>query len=141
VWEEVERCDLIIHAGDFTTRDLLVELQSLKEVKAVWGNMDEAELFEVLPEKLIFELAGKRIGVTHGSGAPWNIEKRVIEKFGDDKPDIIIFGHSHRALVKEEKGILLVNPGSPTDRIFTTRLTYAVIEICERVEANIIPVE
>lgn len=43
--------------------------------------------------------------------------------------DVIVFGHTHKALVEERKGTLLVNPGSPNDRRFSDRLSYAVMDI------------
>ncbi len=141
IWEEAEKADVVVHAGDFTTMDVLADIRVINpNVRAVWGNMDEPELVEELPEKLVFELEGKRFGLTHGSGAPWRIEKRVMEKFEGEDLDVIIFGHSHQALVKRENGVLLVNPGSPTDKIFSKRLTFGIIEIQgDSIEAEIVP--
>ena len=87
--------DLIVHAGDFVARDVLEGLKKLKAVKAVRGNMDSDELRNLLPEKEIFTVGNKRIGVTHGWGAPFRIERRVKSVFPGEKLDAIIFGHSH----------------------------------------------
>ncbi len=75
--DAVSTVDLIIHAGDFNDIQLLNELKQLRKVKAVQGNMDSRELKIVLPVKEIIEIKNKRIGITHGSGAPWGIEERV----------------------------------------------------------------
>ncbi len=107
--------DLIIHAGDFTDVQLLKELKELTEVKAVHGNMDSGELKAVLPTKEIVETKNKRIGITHGSGAPWGIEERVGKVFESDRIDIIVYGHSHRAQNKVINDILFFNPGKATD--------------------------
>jgi putative phosphoesterase len=107
--------DLIIHAGDFTDVQLLKELTQLKEVKAVHGNMDSEELKAVLPVKEIVETQNKRIGITHGSGAPWGIEERVRKKFESDRIDIIVYGHSHRPQNKVINDILFFNPGKAAD--------------------------
>lgn len=143
IWEMAEKVDLIVHAGDFTTGDVLTELKGVNpNLQAVWGNMDEPDLVHMLPEKLVFDAMSKRIGVTHGSGSPWRIEKRVLEKFRNEKVDVIIFGHSHQAILKEEEGILLFNPGSPTDRIFSKKLTFGLLEISEEgIEAKILPLK
>jgi putative phosphoesterase len=87
--------DLIIHAGDFTDIQLLKELSQLGEVEAVHGNMDSRQLKSVLPMKEIVETQVKRIGITHGSAAPWGIEGRVRKVFESDRIDIIVYGHSH----------------------------------------------
>jgi hypothetical protein len=107
--------DLIIHAGDFTDVQLLKELQQLRGVKAVQGNMDSRELKTVLPVKEIVEIENKRIGITHGSGGPWGIEERVRKMFESDRIDIIVYGHSHRSQNKVIKDILFFNPGKATD--------------------------
>jgi putative phosphoesterase len=129
LWEEIEKADLVIHAGDYTSFDFYTELTSVAEVRGVYGNMDEYRLTEILPEKEILEVEGKRIGIFHGFGAPLGLEKRVRKKFENDKVDIIIYGHSHRAVLKEEDNLLIINPGSPTDKIFTRYLSYAILEI------------
>jgi putative phosphoesterase len=107
--------DLVIHAGDFTGIQLLADLKCLKEVKAVHGNMDSRQLKSVLPMKEIVEIEGKRIGITHGSGAPWGIEGRVRKLFESDRIDIIVYGHSHQRQNKVINGILFFNPGKAAD--------------------------
>jgi len=129
IWEEIETADLIIHAGDFTTVDFYVQLKSVKPVRAVHGNMDEIELYHLLNEKEIFQLEGVRVGLTHGFGAPYGIEKRVLKMFEKDHVDLVIFGHSHIPLFKEVKGVKLLNPGTPTDTIYARRQSYAVLHI------------
>ena len=107
--------DLIIHAGDFTDVQVLKELKRLRGVKAVQGNMDSVELKTVLPVKEIVEIENKRIGITHGSGSPWGIERRVRKMFESDRIDIIVYGHSHRSQNKVIDDILFFNPGKATD--------------------------
>jgi putative phosphoesterase len=113
--DAISMVDLIIHAGDFTGVQLLKELKQLGEVKAVRGNMDSTELKNVLPVKEIVEIENKRIGITHGSGAPWGIEERVRKMFESDRIDVIVYGHSHQSQNKVIDGILLFNPGKATD--------------------------
>ena len=101
--------DLIIHAGDIATLEVLEELRRLGEVKAVRGNMDSAELRTLLPEKELIVIGGKKIGISHGSGSPWGIEHRVRGLF--DEVDVIIYGHSHEARNEQIGSILFFNPG------------------------------
>jgi putative phosphoesterase len=101
--------DLIIHAGDIVTLEVLEELRRLGEVKAVRGNMDSAKLRALLPEKELIVVGGKKIGITHGWGSPQGIEERVRGMF--DGVDVIIYGHSHKARNEQIGGILFFNPG------------------------------
>ena len=78
-------------------------------------------------DERVLEVEGKLIGLTHGWGPPIGIERRVISKFPD--VDVVVFGHTHKALVERRKGILLVNPGTPNDRRFSKHLSYAVLTI------------
>jgi putative phosphoesterase len=90
-------------------------LKQLNDVKAVHGNMDSRELKSVLPIKEIVETKDKRIGITHGSGAPWRIEERVRKVFESDRIDIIVYGHSHRPQNKVINDVLFFNPGKAAD--------------------------
>jgi putative phosphoesterase len=101
--------DIIVHAGDFTHKTVLDGLKMMGEVKAVRGNMDSMELKEILPEKNIFEVNGRKIGLVHGSGAPSGIAERVRQQFSDT--DVIIFGHSHEPCNGYIQGTLMLNPG------------------------------
>ena len=101
--------DLIIHTGDFVSRDVLDGLKQLGEVKAVQGNMDSGELKRILPEKEILEIEGIRIGLIHGWGSPYGLDERVGGMF--DNVDIIVYGHSHNPQNEVKNGVLFFNPG------------------------------
>lgn len=111
VIDSLSSADMIIHAGDFTTVEVLNGLKRLGKVKAVQGNMDSAELKSILPAKEVLEIGDKRIGITHGSGGPWGIEQRVRGIFDQDRVDVIVYGHSHKSQNKVIDGILFFNPG------------------------------
>ncbi|MBD3425970.1 MAG: YfcE family phosphodiesterase [Candidatus Omnitrophica bacterium] len=128
VYENFKGCDLIIHAGDLVSLSVLTELEKIAETKAVRGNMDGHEVREKLPEKLFFEFAGKKIGVMHGRGPAMKVWQIVREAFGK-KADIIIFGHSHNPRNERKGGVLLFNPGSPTDTVFSPYRSIGIIEI------------
>ena len=128
IYEKFKDCDLIIHAGDLVEMSAVEELEKIAETRAVYGNMDSSEVKKTLPEKILFEAEGKKIGVVHGKGSASRIIENVRKSFSK-KPDIIIFGHSHTPLNKTIDGILFFNPGSPTDRIFSPYRTFGIIEI------------
>ncbi len=101
--------DLIVHAGDFVGSGVLEGLKKINEVRAVHGNIDSIKLRNMLPDKDVFTVGGKKIGLTHGWGSPDGIEDRVREKLGD--VDIIIYGHSHLARIEKIGKVLFFNPG------------------------------
>jgi putative phosphoesterase len=121
--------NLIIHAGDFTTKDVLDGLRRLGEVKAVWGNMDSAELKRILPEKELLVIEGRRIGIIHGWGSPYGIDDRVGGMFED--VDIIVYGHSHYSQNEVKKGILFFNPGQ-------ARNSFGILTMGKEVKGEII---
>ena len=131
LYAEIEKADALIHAGDFTSLALYEQLKGLIPTYGVRGNMDEPEVCEVLPRTRVEQLGGVTIGVAHGSGSPFGLRKRVKALFGDDLPRLLVYGHSHRAALKEENEVIYLNPGSPTDTIFATRQSYALVEIEE----------
>jgi len=127
----MEDVDLIVHTGDFTERAVLEGFRELGEVKAVYGNMDSGELKRMLPDKRTIEVAGRQIGLSHGSGGPWGMAERVRPLFGDI--DIIIFGHSHLSFNEYIRGTLMFNPGRARD-------SYGIVTIEKEIEAEIVRV-
>ncbi len=101
--------ELIIHAGDMVTREVYEYLCNW-DVRAVRGNMDGFDLADLLPEKRVEVIEGWRIGITHGKGPPYAIEKLVRSEFAE--VDLIVFGHSHLPVRSELGGVLLFNPGA-----------------------------
>jgi putative phosphoesterase len=108
--------DLIIHAGDFSDFEVYQSIKNYKEVLGVWGNTDDFRLKNTLKEKELLYAAGYTIGVYHGHGNEGTTADRAYQKFDHDNVDIIIFGHSHQPLVQTRNGILMINPGSATNK-------------------------
>jgi uncharacterized protein len=111
---ELERADVILHAGDLLVPELLDELSGFAPVHAVLGNNDH-ELVGCLPEQLVVDIDGVRIGMVHDSGARAGRAGRLRRRFPDAA--VVVFGHSH--IPMDELGIdgqRLFNPGSPTER-------------------------
>ncbi len=125
--EALRGADLVLHAGDLVDLPVLERLRDFAPVEAVAGNMDYPAVRAALPEKTVVEVEGARIGLIHGWGPPQGIEERVLGRFCD--VDAVVFGHTHAALAESREGTLLVNPGTPTDRRFSARLSYAVITV------------
>lgn len=110
----LEAADVILHAGDLLDGRVLDRLQGYAPVHAVLGNNDD-DLAGVLPQALVIDLDGVRIGMVHDSGRSSGRAARMRRRFPDAQ--LVVFGHSH-APVNEmgEDGQRLFNPGSPTQR-------------------------
>jgi putative phosphoesterase len=130
VFAAFEGVDLILHAGDLNTLDMLDPLAALAPVRAVHGNTDPWDVTHALPATLTLELAGLVVGLTHGHpGGPGATPDRAARTFPD--ADVVVFGHSHQPLIAQRGSQLLVNPGSPTDRRWAPQRSVARLWIGE----------
>jgi len=121
---DLERADLIIHAGDLATVEVLNVLRLYGPVRAVHGNVDEPELRRVLPRRLRFQIGDHTVGLVHGDSPSLPTVRRARAEFVDEPVDAIVFGHSHKPLLRHQDDLLLFNPGSPTDRRAEPRFSY-----------------
>lgn len=128
-------CDMIIHAGDFVEVEL-VKFLTEYNFCGVAGNMDVPEIANLLPARRVVEVMGFRIGLIHGWGAPWGIEDKLIREFKD--VHCIVYGHTHQPRNGEKNGILMFNPGTPTDRRFTDVLTLGILNVEDKIKGEII---
>jgi putative phosphoesterase len=107
--------DLILHAGDFTSTEVLDDISALgKPVVAVRGNMDAPGIRRALPDEQRIEVDGVRIAMLHDAGPYTRRLDRMRAAFPGS--DVVIYGHSHVPLHEERDGFQIFNPGSPTDR-------------------------
>ncbi len=132
VWSQVDAADLVLHAGDWVSVDLLDALEGrAKRLVGCYGNNDGPELRARLPEVARVEIEGVRFAVVHETGAKTGREQRAARDHPDD--DVLVFGHSHipwDATTPNRRGTLrLLNPGSPTDRRRMPTATYLTLEV------------
>jgi uncharacterized protein len=116
LWDEVDRADVVVHAGDWLTVELVDELQSRSaRLVACWGNNDGPDVRARLPERADVTMAGVRLTVVHETGASAGRDARMSRLYPDR--DVLVFGHSHIPWdTTTGSGLRLLNPGSPTDR-------------------------
>jgi len=126
---DISQADLIVHVGDFCELQDYRELTKLKEVKAVYGNMDEAALCNELPVLTTFDCGKKTIGLFHGEGRGKGVLPMVQERFKGKKVDAVVFGHSHHPFNEEINGVLYFNPGSPNDKVFAPYCSYGILDV------------
>lgn len=123
----LERADLVLHAGDLIQASLLDELSIYAPVCAVRGNVDGPEVD--LPETLEFDFGGVKVAMIHDSGRKEGRRKRLRRRFHNAR--VIIFGHSHIPFLEDKDGLLLLNPGSPTDKRRQPYRTFALLRAQE----------
>jgi len=111
----LEGVALILHAGDVGNRDVLIELNALAPVQAVHGNVDDPFTPELEAHRWL-SLEGWQIHVSHGHELGRPTPEALLHRYRD--ADILVFGHTHRALVHRAAGKLVVNPGAAGPRRF-----------------------
>ena len=128
----LSRAEVILHAGDVCTPDVLDALAGFAPVHAVLGNNDgPAVAAWGAPETLELVLGGVRVAMIHDSGARQGRGRRMRRRFPD--ADLVVFGHSHIPFDGVEDGVHLFNPGSPTDRRRQPVGTYGVLQLADGV--------
>ena len=132
----------LIHCGDWTEPFVVELLEAIAPLHGVAGNNDPPELVARFGYAPVLELDAVRIGIAHGHIGPTHIStsERARLTFAT-QPDLaaICFGHSHiPSVTRVAGGILLVNPGSPTDKRRQARYSWALLTIeAGRVEAEL----
>ena len=104
--ERLRTADLILHAGDLMTAEVLAELEGLGPA---------------------VEAAGARLGMVHDAGPARGRLQRLRRRFPE--ADAVVFGHSHIPLHEEAEGFQIFNPGSPTERRRQRRHTMGVARV------------
>ncbi|MDQ1696627.1 MAG: uncharacterized protein QOJ03_1980 [Frankiaceae bacterium] len=129
VWQDVDRADVVVHAGDWVDVSLLAAMHArCRRLIGVWGNNDGPELRSRLPEVAYAELDGLRLAVVHETGASAGRERRCSARF--PAVDVLVFGHSHIPWdTTTASGLRLLNPGSPTDRRRQPVATYLTADV------------
>lgn len=131
----LEKADLTLHAGDLVEPSVLQELANYAPVRAIKGNVDPPDLN--LPETLELDFGGVTIAMIHDSGRKEGRRRRLKKRFPDAR--VIVFGHSHVPFVEDEDRLLLLNPGSPTDKRRQPRHTFALLQVEQgRVRAELL---
>jgi putative phosphoesterase len=112
--------DVILHAGDVGRSQVLDALRAIAPVHAVYGNVDPTDAG--LPASLHLELAGVPVHVSHGHELGSPTPERLAARYD---AQVIVFGHTHRAVVARVGPTLVVNPGAAGPARFDLRPSVA----------------
>lgn len=116
--------DLILHAGDVGSGAVLSELECIAPVAAVRGNVDSPELR--LPLTLVRRIGGLEVLVTHGNEVGSPTPEKLAARHD---ADLIVFGHTHRPLVRRVGRALVINPGAAGPRRFDLKPSVAILTL------------
>lgn len=119
--------DAILHAGDVGGAEVLEALRTIAPVHAVRGNVDLND--GTLAASLALELSGVRVHVTHGHQLGSPSPEALAARYA---ADVIVFGHTHTAIVRNVNGTLVVNPGAAGPRRFKLQPSVALLQLPER---------
>jgi uncharacterized protein len=112
--------ELILHAGDIGSPDVLRALEEIAPVFAVRGNNDRDEWARALPLTDVVEVGDRLVYLLHDI-ADLDIDPAAAGMAA------VITGHSHKPLAETRDGVLYLNPGSAGPRRF--RLPIAVARL------------
>jgi putative phosphoesterase len=117
--------ELILHAGDVGARKVLEELRRVAPLRAVFGNVDDAQDPD-LGDSIDLDVNGLSIHVSHGHELGSPTPEKLLARYSHD---VIVYGHTHRALVHREEGRLVVNPGAAGPARFNLEPGVALLTI------------
>ena len=110
VFDVFRQVDHILHGGDVGKLEILVELEAVAPVTAVYGNVDGHDIRSRLPQVVEIELDGFRIVVTHGDQLGSPTPAKLHAAF--PAAEIIVYGHTHKPLLElVDKTVTVMNPG------------------------------
>ena len=101
--------------------------------------MDPFEIKKALPEKEVIEVGPYRLGLIHGWGSSTGLEERIRHEFRN--MDVIVYGHSHRAVNHIRDGVLFFNPGTAIGYTSSGEHSMGVLEINNTIQGRIIKIK
>jgi hypothetical protein len=116
----------ILHAGDVGSTTIIEQLETVAPVTAVIGNMDWCVPYRLFERR---EFGGRKFLITHQVGDPADPPRELREKIETEKPDVVVFGHTHVMYAERHNGVLFFNPGATGRRAAGQPLSIARIEI------------
>jgi hypothetical protein len=114
ILKHVQKADEVWHAGDIGNISVTDSIKKMKPLRAVFGNIDDAEARSEFPLNNRFTCEGVDVLITHIGGYPGRYSPAIREEIYTNPPKLFICGHSHILKVMNDKklGVLHMNPGA-----------------------------
>ena len=127
----VKETDEVWHAGDIGNIKILTEIEKFSKIKSVYGNIDDHVIRSVSPETNSFFCEKIKVSMIHIAGNPPYFNKKTKKIIEIEKPNILVYGHSHILKVKydKENKVLLINPGAAGRHGFHKKRTMVRFQI------------
>ena len=109
ILKHAKAADEVWHAGDIGSLNVTDALKSVSNLKAVYGNIDDAKVRNEFPEHLKFSCEGINVWITHIGGYPPKYNTRTRSEIKLNPPDLFICGHSHILKVMPDKNLNLIH--------------------------------
>ena len=130
-------CDVILHAGDVSAPWVLEELGELAPVRVVPGNNDVGEWTRTAPLTRFLRSGHFTLALTHGHDGRGTARENTLALLRN-VVDCAVYGHSHQPEVVEREGLLMINPGSPTQHRWAPAPTFGILTVGDTLHARII---
>jgi len=128
VFDVFRQVDHILHGGDVGKWEVMIDLQAIAPVTAVYGNVDPPEIRSRLPQVASAELDGFEIVVTHGDQFGHPTPEKLHAAF--PRAEIIVYGHTHKPLLElVDKTVTVMNPGAAGQPRFDLKPSVGIIEL------------
>jgi hypothetical protein len=126
----------ILHAGDVGNASIILEMEAIAPVTAVYGNTDMNLPFK---ESEVVELAGRKFLVRLIVN-PFAPVEALKDRIARERPDVVVFGHTHQRFCEMVGGILFFNPGYAGRPKFNTERSAAILHCGEKeIRAEFLP--
>lgn len=114
ILEYAKNADEIWHCGDFGNMVVIEELEKIRPLKGVFGNIDNAKIRTQFPEFLRFKCEEVEVLMIHIGGYPEKYTSLAKKEISKKLPQLFISGHSHilKAMFDKKNNLLHLNPGA-----------------------------
>ncbi|TVZ50972.1 metallophosphoesterase family protein [Dokdonia sp. Hel_I_53] len=114
ILSHVKSVDEVWHAGDIGDLKVTDNIKKLKTLRAVYGNIDSADVRQEFPLNNRFDCEGVDVLITHIGGYPGRYSPAIREEIYQNPPKLFICGHSHilKVMPDKKRSLLHMNPGA-----------------------------
>jgi putative phosphoesterase len=114
ILEYAQQVDEIWHCGDFGNMEIVEQLEKIKPLRGVYGNIDNHTIRASFPEVLRFTCENVEVLMIHIGGYPGKYSPLAKTEIQKQAPKLFISGHSHilKAMYDQKNTLLHLNPGA-----------------------------